>query len=146
MATTDEKGNLILKEQLITIRVEVEELPIYVKNKIVDMSCTLFDRTYRKKIEIFNRSSTVCKVEIKIPKIFSKFVDINPMMMYVQANGSHIMNIKITPTLLMLKKLIYYSSLKDDFINSAMFSLPIEMKVSGVILTRTADFIFSYHT
>ena len=133
MATTDEKGNLILKEQLITVRVEVEELPIYVKNKIVDMSCTLFDRTYRKKIEIFNRSSTVCKVEIKIPKIFSKFVDINPMMMYVQANGSHIMNIKITPTLLMLKKLIYYSSLKDDFINSAMFSLPIEMKVSGMI-------------
>ena len=146
MATTDEKGNLILKEQLITIRVEVEELPIYVKNKIVDMSCTLFDRTYRKKIEIFNRSSTVCKVEIKIPKIFSQFVDINPMMMYVQAKGSHIINIKITPTLLMLKKLIYYSSLKEDFINSAMFSLPIEMKVRAMISTRTADSTFFYLT
>ena len=130
MKSTDDNGNLILKEQLITIRVEVEELPIYTKDKIIDMRCTLFDRTYRKKIEIFNRSSIACKVEVKISKMFLKFIDINPTTIYVQGEGSQTINIKMTPTLIMLKKLQYYSLLKKDFINSAVMSCPIELKVS----------------
>ena len=132
MKSEDPEGNLIFKEQIITVRVEVEELPIYVKDKIIDLKCTLFNRTYRKKVEIFNRSKTACKVDIKVPQIFLKFIEVSPTMVFVQANGSQTINIKITPTLNMLKELYFFSILKEDFINTATMLLPIEIKVREI--------------
>ena len=129
MKTVDDKGKLITKEQLLTVRVEVEELPIYVKEKIIDFKCTLFDRTYRKKLEIFNRSRTACKVDIAIPLIFMKYIETSPAMVIIQGNDSQTINIKFIPTILMMKKLAFYSILKEDFMNCAVMSCPIEIKI-----------------
>lgn len=103
--TLDEDNKIITKEQLISLRVEVEELPIYVKEKVIDFRCTLFDRIYRKKIEIFNRSRTACKIDIRVPKMFLKFIDIFPSTVFIQGLDSQLINIKFTPSISMLKKI-----------------------------------------
>ena len=127
--TLDEDNTIVTKEQLISFRVEVEELPIYVKEKIIDFRCTLFDRIYRKKIEIFNRSRTACKIDIRVPKIFLKYIDIFPSTVFIQGLDSQLINIKLTPSILMLKKLAYFSLITPGFLNCASMSFPIEIQV-----------------
>lgn len=114
---------------MITIRVLVEELPIYVKEKDIDMKCIFYNKIYRKKIEIFNRSKSACKINIKIPYIFSKYIEISPLMVIIPGESSQSVNIKIMPVLNILKKIAYFSILNEEFLNCALFNLPIEIRV-----------------
>jgi hypothetical protein len=127
--SVDEKGKLIMREQLVTFRVEVEDIPIYVNENIIDFRCILYDRIYRKKIEIFNRSKTTCKIDFKIPKIFSKYIEISPENVFVQARDSQVVNIKMSPSVSMMEDLAYFSVLLEGFSNSASLSLPIDIQV-----------------
>lgn len=129
LRTKDEHNRIITREQLITIRVQVEDLPVHVKEKIVDLNCISYDRIFRKKIEIFNESNNVCKIMIKIANLFLNFVEISPSDFFIQAKGSQYVNIKITPTVLMLKKLSYFSVVNKDYFNCAFINLPIEIQV-----------------
>lgn len=127
--TLDDKGKIITKEQLILLKVEVQQLPIYVIYDIIDFNCVFFNRIYRKKIEIFNRSNTTNKIEIIVPKIFSKFIEISPSTIFIQPKDSNIVNIKLIPTEEMLINLAYFSVLKEGFMNCATLHIPIEIQV-----------------
>ena len=118
-----------MREQLVTFRVEVEDIPIYINENIIDFRCVLYDRIYRKKIEIFNRSKTTCKIDFKIPKIFSKYIEISPENVFVQARDSQVVNIKMSPSVSMMEDLAYFSVLLEGFSNSATLSLPIDIQV-----------------
>jgi hypothetical protein len=50
-------------------------------------------------------------------------------MVFIQGKSSQSVNIKMTPTLLMLKKVAYFSILKDEFLNCALMRFPIEIQV-----------------
>ena len=131
--TLDDKGKIITKEQLILFKVDVQEPPIYIKNNIIDFNCVFFNRMYRKKIEIFNKSNTANKIEINVPKIFSKFVEISPSIIFIQAKDSQIINIKFFPNVEMLGNLSYFSSLQEGFSDCATLFLPIEIQVISFI-------------
>jgi hypothetical protein len=145
--SVDEKGKLIMREQLVTFRVEVEDIPIYVNENIIDFRCILYDRIYRKKIEIFNRSKTTCKIDFKIPKIFSKYIEISPENVFVQARDSQVVNIKMSPSVSMMADLAYFSVLLEGFTNSASLSLPIDIQVSLLFLFSFSFsfFFFIFH-
>ena len=127
--TLDDKGKIITEEQLILFKVDVQDPPIYIKNNIIDFNCVFFNRMYRKKIEIFNKSNTANKIEINVPKTFAKFLEISPSTIFIQAKDSQIVNIKFIPTMEMLVDLSYFSSLQEGFLNCATLFLPIEIQV-----------------
>ena len=125
----DDKGKIITKEQLILFKVNVQDPSIYIKDNIIDFNCVFFNRMYRKKIEIFNKSNTANKIEMKMPKIFEKFVEISPSTIFIQAKDSQVINIKFIPTIEMLVNLSYFSCLQERFTDCAALFLPIEIQV-----------------
>ena len=143
--TLDDKGKIITKEQLILFKVEVQDSLIYIKNNIIDFNCVFYNRIYRKKIEIFNRSNTTNKIEINVSKIFSKFIEISPSTIFIQPKDSNIINIKLIPTEEMLINLAYFSVLKEGFLNCATLFIPIEIQVfiSSLFLPLFLSFYLS---
>ena len=120
---------MITKEQLVLFKVDVQEPPIYIRNNTIDFNCVFFNRMYRKKIEIFNRSNTANKIEINVPKMFSKYVEISPATIFIQAKDSQIINVKLIPSADMLINLSYFSALLTGFANCASLCIPIEIQV-----------------
>lgn len=127
--TVDEHGELITKEQIVTIRVNAKKVPIYVAEEIVDMRCTLHGRIYRKRLELRNRSKTAYRVNINIPSPYNKYIEVNPDMCFVQGTSSQIINVKFTPNVDILRRCAHFSVLHEDFQDAARVSIPIEIQV-----------------
>lgn len=127
--SVDEKGELITKEQLVTVKVFADKVPIYIADEVVDMRTCLFGRIYRKAFELRNRSRTPYRVNIKIKPPFHNFIEVNPQMAFVQAGGSQLMNVKFSPTQELVTKGAYFSLPFDDFKESALMNIPIEISV-----------------
>lgn len=129
MQSVDDLGALVKKEQIVTVRTFGDEVPIYVAEEVMDLQCTLFDRTYRKKIVLKNRAKSAYRVIVKVAPHFAAFVEVNPTMFFVQAKSSQSMNIKFAPTLEMLSKVAHFTLPCEDFQSAALASLPIEIQV-----------------
>jgi hypothetical protein len=127
--TTDEEGNLITKEQQFVCRVFGEELPIYPAIETMDLKCILHGRIYRKRLELCNRGKAAVRVNFKIAPQFTKYVEVNPDMLFVQGLASQVVNVKFTPTADMLNKVAYFSCLHEGFTNAALLNFPIEIQV-----------------
>ena len=128
----DKQGRLIYREQLVTLRANVEELPIYPIEEVIDFKCTLFQRIYRKKLELCNRSTTACKVTIKIAPLFEKYIEVNPNIVFVQGDSIQAINLKFSPNLSMLKTLAYFTLPYEEYENAALLQFPIEIQVRKI--------------
>ena len=129
MLTKDDVGVLVKKEQMVTARVFVEEVPIYIAEDIMDFRCTLYQRIYRKKIIVKNRGKSAYRIIIKIAPRFSAYVEVNPNMFFVQAKSSQSMNVRFTPTADMLSKIAHFVLPYEEYQDAALVSLPIEVQV-----------------
>ena len=132
--SVDDIGELVKKEQVVTVSVSGEEVPIYVAEDTMDLKCTLYDRIYRSKVLLKNRAKQAYRVSIKVSHAFSKYVEVNPTMLFVQAKSSQSVNIKFTPTLDMLSKISYFTCPYESFRDAALTILPIEIQVVGQAL------------
>jgi len=129
MLTKDDIGVVVKKEQMVTARVFVEEVPIYIAEDIMDFRCTLYQRIYRKKVIVRNRGKSAYRIIIKIASRFSSYVEVNPNMFFVQAKSTQSMNICFTPTVDMLSKIAHFVLPYDEYQDAALISLPIEVQV-----------------
>ena len=122
---------LVQQRQIVEFSCKADELPVYVTNEIMDLRCTFHGRIYRKKFELRNRSTTACPVAIKIPPPFNKFIEVNPTTVNVQTGSSIGINVKFTPERDILEKLMYYSTLYEDFEDAARLMIPVEIQIVG---------------
>ena len=127
--TVDSLGNLITKEQCVRFTSSGIDLPIYLASEEIDLRCTLHDRLYRKRIEIRNRAKTAYRVNFLIPHKYSKFIEVNPPMLFVQGGMSQEVNLKFTPSVDILNKFAHFTRLHESFENSAVFAYPLEIQV-----------------
>jgi Abnormal spindle-like microcephaly-assoc'd, ASPM-SPD-2-Hydin len=109
----------------------VDELPIYPVEETLDLNSVLYGRIYRKRLELCNRTRAACKVTIKVASLFSKYVEVNPSMVFVQAKAVQIVNLKFTPTPDITKRLSYFSVPFEDFANAAALRIPIEIEMAN---------------
>ena len=127
--TVDEKGELITREQQIAVKVMSEDVPVYLGNENVDVRTTLFDRIYRKRLEIRNRAKSAYRVNINVPAPFNKFIEVNPEMLFVQGSSSQFVNIKFLPTTELLTSCAHFTVPCETFIDAAKIAIPIQMEV-----------------
>jgi hypothetical protein len=128
--TADPEGRLITRQQIITLKVKGEEVPIYLDDVNVDMKCTLYGRIYRQRLEVKNRGAVSYRLNISVPSPVNKYVEINPQMLFVQARASQSINIKFTPTAEMLQDCSQFALLYEKFANAALIAVPIKLDVS----------------
>ena len=76
-------------------------------------------------------SPPACKVTIKVPPLFAKYVSVNPQMLFVQANTSQAVNLKFEPIPNITKKLAYFSVPFEEFDNAALVQIPIEVQMAN---------------
>ena len=129
--TKNDLGDLVTRRQEFQVTVSGEELPIYVAEQEVDMRCTLFGRTYRKRFELRNRAAITYKVTINIRPPFDKFIEVSPAMCFIQSYQGQWINTKFTPKSEMLTDLRHYCVYNEMFAGSAYCELPIEIEVTG---------------
>lgn len=129
--TVDDSGELVKREQFVTVSVTGEEVPIYLEEETIDLRCTLFDRIYRKAIVLKNRAKQAYRVSIKVIPAFSRFVEVNPTILFVQAKSAQSVNVKFSPTVDMLSKIRYFTSPYEEYKSAALVVLPIEIRVVG---------------
>jgi Abnormal spindle-like microcephaly-assoc'd, ASPM-SPD-2-Hydin/Flagellar-associated PapD-like len=109
----------------------VDELPVYPVYETLDLKTVLFGRIYRKHLDLANRSKTACKVTIKIPPLFARYVSVNPQMLFVQAGTTQTVNLKFEPIPNIVKKLAYFSVPFPAFANAAALQIPIEVQMAN---------------
>lgn len=127
--TVDEKGELVTREQQVTVNVVGEDVPVYLSNENVDVRTTLFDRIYRKRLEIRNRAKSAYRVNINIPAPYNKFIEVNPEMLFVQGSSSQFVNIKFLPTTELLSSCAHFTVPFEALTDSAKVAIPIQMEV-----------------
>lgn len=127
--SVDEKGVFVTKEQYITVRVQAEELPIFVEEEEVDLKCTLHERIFRRKLIVKNRGKTAYRLQLKVMKMFQAFVEVQPSIFFVQAKSSQSINIRLTPKPEIVRKLAHFSLWQDPFPHAGLMMLPIEIQV-----------------
>jgi hypothetical protein len=110
-----------------------QELPIYLPIETIDMKCTLYDRIYRKRFEISNRSSNTYVVNIKIPYPLNKYLEVNPTTVYVQPNLSQVVNLKFDPKESLVEDMNYFSLSYGDFQDAASLLIPFEIQVASLL-------------
>jgi hypothetical protein len=113
----------------VTVKTCGQDVPIYLPDDVVDMRCTLYDRIYRKRLEIRNRGKAAYRVNIKVHPLFSKYIEVNPVMLFVQAKASQVVNIKFAPTVDIMQKLAHFSVPFEQFTDAATLTIPVEIQV-----------------
>jgi hypothetical protein len=130
LKSIDSQGKYVTQHNFIDVQCHCEELPIYLpQGDMIDFHCTLFQRIYRKRFEIANRSSNTYIVNIKIPPPFNEFLEVNPTTIYVQGKLSQTVNLKFEPKETILEQLKYYSVRHAGFQQAASFLIPLEIQV-----------------
>ena len=127
--SVNDLGELVTRQQTLTVRVKGEKLAIFVDSDDVDMRTCFHDRIYRKRLEVRNRAKTAYRVNVKIPALFKGLVSVSPDMVFVQGRSSQFLNIKFSPTPELLAKIGHFCVLREGFLDAALVSLPIELQV-----------------
>lgn len=129
MQTVDGNNKLIKKQVDVSVEVVSDDVPIYVAEEVLDLNCTMFDRIYRTRVELKSRAKAAYRIDLKVPTPMNQYIEVNPAMLFVQAGGSQIINVKFTPTLKMLSDLKHMTMAHEQFTNAVKFAIPIEIKV-----------------
>lgn len=129
MKTVDGNNQLVKKHVSVDVKVASADVPIYVSEEVLEMKCCLLDRIYRTRVELKSRAKAAFRVDMKIAAPLNQYVEVNPAMLFVQAGGSQLINIKFTPTVDIMHDLKPLLMRYEGFNNAAKFALPIEMKV-----------------
>ena len=138
---TSEK--IVKRERILTVKCTGEEVPVYVAEEMLDMKCCLMGRVYRRKVVLKNRGTAAYRVMVKVPAEHQDFIEVNPTMFFVQAQGSQSINVRFTPDgdvfgygthsaldkVDILKTLGYFTVPYDEFPGSALLNLPVEIQV-----------------
>ena len=128
--SVDDEGNLVTRVQYFDVKTKGEEVPIFLMEETLDMKTSLFGRTYRKRLEVRNRSRQSYRINILIPPPYDKFIEASPQMCFVQVGGdSQFINLRFTPSTEMLTQLSYFSVLEEGFPSSALMNIPIQIDV-----------------
>lgn len=128
-ASVDDLGEPVTREQRFTVRVVGDKVPIFLDDETMDLRTTLHGRIYRKRLELRNRAKTAYRVNVKVAPMFAAFVEVSPLMLFVQGRSSQFVNVKFAPTHDMLAKVGHFSVLREAFAHSALVCLPIELEV-----------------
>ena len=131
MGTLNDLNELVTREQFVTVSVKGEEVPVYIIDNIVDMRTTLHNRIFRKRLELRNRAKSAYRVNITIPKPYNQFIEVNPPMLFVQSGGAQTVNIKFVPTPEICTKLAHFSVPYEEFVDTALMSIPIRIDAVG---------------
>jgi hypothetical protein len=131
--TVDAEGKLITRHQSVTLKVKGEQVPIYLEDVDVNMKCTLFGRIYRQRLEVKNRGGISYRLNISVPSPLNKYVEINPVMLFVQAKDSQSINIKFSPTADLIQDCAQFALLYEQFTSAALMAIPVKLDVRGLI-------------
>jgi len=127
--TLNDLGQLVTREQRVTVRAKGDKVPIFLDEETVDLRTCLFGRVYRKRLEVRNRAKTAYRVNVKVASMFRGLVEVSPDMAFVQGRSSQILNIKFAPTPELLARIGHFTVLRGEFLDAALVALPIELEV-----------------
>lgn len=127
---TDEEGQVITREQILTVRGTGVESPIYMEYSEVLFDCSYFNKIYRKGFEIHNRGNVSVRVDIRVENVISDLIEVSPSMFFVQSGGSQRANIKFTPNFHMLESIKSFLAPIPNAISGYLMILPIRIDVS----------------
>jgi len=89
----------------------------------------LYDRIYRTRVMLRNRSAVSRKVSLKVSGPFQKYIEMYPSLMFLQAGESQALNLKFQPETDIRTSLAHYSVAHEEFLGAVMLALPIQIKV-----------------
>ena len=81
----------------ITVRGTCVDVPIYVEKEEYNLNVLVYEQFYREKIVLFNRGSNAMKIQLTFPKDFKPYLEFNPTLGFIQANGKFEIWAKLKP-------------------------------------------------
>lgn len=90
----------------IIIKGTCVDVPIYVEKLTYNLHTLVYEKTYRDKIVLFNRSSNTMKLQLYFPKELKNYLEFNPTLGYIQGNDKFEIWMKFKPdrTILSISK------------------------------------------
>ena len=67
----------------IQIKGQCVEVPIYVEKLVYDLNICVYQKTYREKIMLFNRSNNPMKIQLYFPKELKPYLEFNPTLGFI---------------------------------------------------------------
>jgi hypothetical protein len=78
------KNNIEYKP--FTIKFNVIDIPVYAEQKINVLDYLIENNTFRHKLILHNTSNISYKLQVYIPREIDNFVELNPVLGYIQVN------------------------------------------------------------
>jgi hypothetical protein len=73
------------------------DVPIYVERLTYNLHILVYEKTYREKIVLFNRSPNTMKLQLYSPKELKTYLEFNPTLGYIQGNDKFEIWMKFKP-------------------------------------------------
>eukprot|EP00742_Colponemidia_sp_Colp-10_P008825 GILJ01009584.1.p1 GENE.GILJ01009584.1~~GILJ01009584.1.p1 ORF type:complete len:1812 (-),score=327.15 GILJ01009584.1:58-4746(-) len=122
------------------------DVPIYVASELYDLNICVYNHVYREEICLINRGSTAMKIHVEMPKEAKEFLDLNPLLGYIQANSQFKIQVKFTPTKEMLQSCAKFADADTEMINfpikvvGANQVLPVPFMISARLTSDLIQF------
>lgn len=81
----------------IIIKGECVDVPIHVERLTYNLNILVYEKTYREKIVLYNRSSNTMKLQLYFPKELKNYLEFNPTLGYIQGNDKFEIWMKFKP-------------------------------------------------
>ena len=81
----------------VVIKGECVNVPIYVERLTYNLNILVYEKTYREKIVLFNRSAHTMKLQLYFPKELKNYLEFNPTLGYIQGNDKFEIWMKFKP-------------------------------------------------
>jgi len=73
------------------------DVPIYVEKLTYNLHILVYEKTYREKIVLFNRSPHTMKLQLYFPKELKNYIEFNPTLGYIQGREKFEIWMKFKP-------------------------------------------------
>merc|ERR1719326_1486306 len=76
---------------------ECIDVPIYVEQMEYNMRTCVYGHIFRENVVLCNRYGVAMKIKVEQPKQLQGELSLNPVVAYIQANGSQAIQVKFSP-------------------------------------------------
>ena len=81
----------------VIIKGQWVDVPIYVEKLTYNLHILVYEKTYREKIVLFNRSPNTMKLQLYFPKELKTYLEFNPTLGYIQGKDKFEIWMKLKP-------------------------------------------------
>jgi hypothetical protein len=81
----------------IIIKGQCVDVPIYVERLTYNLNTLVYEKTYREKIVLYNRSPQTMKLQLYYPKELKSYIEFNPTLGYIQGRDKFEIWMKFKP-------------------------------------------------